>query len=176
MRNQGVIRVLKLIVGAAFAVVLGLVAPVVGAASPLATPAATTVDLNLRAGPGTGYEVLAVMPAGSRVSALLEEPQNGYVQVLYGEQAGWAAAAYLAVGNGGDDPSGGDTAPGSATVTANLNLRSGPGTGHPVVLVVPAGSAVTVTGEGETGYVPVTYQGVYGWVSQFYLIRADLVA
>ena len=161
--------------GAMLLLVLAARGPAPAAASLLASLATTTVDLNLRAGPGPGYEALAAMPAGSRVSALLEETQNGYVQVLYGEQAGWAAAAYLAIGNGGDEPPGGDMAPGSATVTSDLNLRSGSGTDHPVVLVIPAGSAVTVTGEGENGYVPVAYQGTYGWVSEFYLIRSDLV-
>ena len=142
-------------------------------ASPLWSPATTTADLNLRSGPGTGYEVLAVMPAGTRVDALLDEAQGDYVRVRYGELEGWATAAYLAIGNGGDDPNAGT--PGSATVTADLNLREGPGTGYRVVLVIPAGSVVTVTGEGENGFVPVAYQGIYGWVSEYYLIRSDLV-
>ena len=143
-------------------------------ASPLWSPATTTADLNLRSGPGTGYEVLVVMPAGTRVDALLDEAQGDYVRVRYGGLEGWAAAAYLAVGNGGDDPNAG--LPGTATVTVDLNLRAGPGTGYRVVLVIPAGSAVTVTGEGENGFVPVAYQGTYGWVSEYYLVHGDLVA
>ncbi len=143
-------------------------------ASPLWSPATTTADLNLRSGPGTGYEVLAVMPVGTRVDAMLDEAQGDYVRVRYGQLEGWAAAAYLAVGNGGDDPNAGP--PSSATVTADLNLREGPGTDYRIVLVIPAGSAVTVTGEGENGFVPVAYQGTYGWVSEYYLVRGDLVA
>ena len=173
MPNRLLVRLLA--TGALLLLVLAARGPAPAGASPLASPATTTVDLNLRAGPGTSYEVLAVMPARSRVSALLEASQNGHVQVLYGEQAGWAAAAYLAVGNGGDDPTGCDTVAGSATTTADLNLRSGPGTDHPVVLVMPAGSTVTVTGASTNGFAPVAYQGTYGWASEFYLIRADLV-
>ncbi len=169
MPNRLLVRLLA--TGALLLLVLAARGPAPAAASPLASPATTTIDLNLRAGPGTDYEVLAGMPAGSRVSALLEESENGYVQVLYGEQAGWAAAAYLAVGNGGDDPSGGDSGPGTATVTTDLNLRSGPGIGHPIVLVMPAGSTVTITGESTDGFAPVAFQGTYGWASETYLAR-----
>ncbi len=169
MPNRLLVRLLA--TGAMLLLVLAARGPAPAAASPLASPATTTVDLNLRAGPGPGYEALAAMPAGSRVSALLEETQNGYVQVLYGEQAGWAAAAYLAIGSGGDDPTGGDTAPGSATVTSDLNLRSRSGTDHSIVLVMPAGSTVTVTGESTNGFTPVAYQGTYGWASETHLAR-----
>ena len=169
MPNRLLVRLLA--TGALLLLVLAVRGPAPAGASPLASPATTTVDLNLRAGPGTDYEVLVVMPAGSRVSALLEESQNGYVQVLYGERAGWAAAAYLAVGNGGDDPAGGDPAPSTASTTADLNLRSGPGTNHPVVLVMPAGSRVTVTGESTDGFAPVAFQGTYGWAPETYLAR-----
>ncbi len=160
-------------------VLLGLLALVVSGptqvgASPLWSPASTTADLNLRTGPGTGYEVLAVMPAGSRVDAMLDEAQGDYVRVRYGELEGWAATAYLVVGNGGDDPNAGT--PGSATVIADLNPREGPSMGDRVVLVIPAGSTVTVTGEGENGFLPVAYQGTYGWVAEYYLVRGDLVA
>ena len=154
--------------------VLAVSVPTRAGASPLWSPATTTADLNLRAGLGTGYQVLAVMPAGSRVDALLDEAHGDFVRVRYGGMEGWAAAAYLAVGNGSDDPGG--EQPAAATVTDDLNLREGPGPQYRVVLVIPAGSTVTVTDEGENGYVPVAYQGTYGWVSEYYLVRGDLVA
>ncbi len=142
----------------------GLWKPGTAGASPLWSPATTTVDLNLRAGPDTNYEVLTVMPAGSRVEALTEEPQNGFVRVRYGNREGWASAAYLAVGGGDDDPA-------SATTTVDLNLRAGPGTNYKVVLVMPAGSTVTLAGEGANGFAGVAYKGTYGWASEAYLRR-----
>jgi D-alanyl-D-alanine carboxypeptidase len=142
----------------------GLWKPGAAGASPLWSPATTTADLSLRAGPGTGYEVISVMPKGSQVSALTEEPQNGFVRVRYGGREGWAAAAYLATG-------GGDDAPASATTTVALNLRAGPGTTHKVVLVMPAGSAVTLTGESTNGFAAVAYKGTYGWAYEAYLRR-----
>ena len=142
----------------------GLWKPGAAGASPLWSPATTTVDLNLRAGPGTGHKVIAVMPKGSQVSALTEEPQNGFVRVRYGSREGWASTAYLAVG-------GGDDGPASATTTVALNLRAGPGTTHEVVLVMPAGSTVTLTGESTNGFAAVAYQGTYGWAYETYLRR-----
>ncbi len=159
----------RLLATAAFAALLlalNVLAPADASASPLWSPATTTVDLNLRAGPGTGYEILTVMPAGSQVSALTEEPQDGFVRTRYGGLEGWASAAYLAVGDGTNDPE-----PAMATTTVDLSLRAGPGPGYPVVLVIPAGSRVTVTGASENGFAPVAYWGTSGWVSETYLRR-----
>ena len=142
----------------------GLFDPDAAVASPLWSPARTTVALNLRAVPGTGYQVIAVMPKRSQVTALTQEPQNGFVRVRYGSLEGWAYAGYLAVG-------GGDQAPATATTTVNLNLRSGPGTGYQVVLVMPTGSTATITGASANGFAPVAYQGTYGWAYEAYLRR-----
>ena len=148
------------------ALLLGLAAwtPTVAGASPLWSPATTTVDLNLRAGPGTGYEVLAVMPAGTEVSALTEEPQNGFVRVRYGDREGWASTAYLAVGG---EPLRGPT----ATVREDLNLRAGPGFDYDVLTVMPAGAVVTVHDMAGDGFVRVTYEGIAGWAYAAYLAK-----
>ena len=58
-----------------------------------------------------------------------------------------------------------------ATTTVALSLRSGAGTGHPVVLVMPAGSTVTITDESSSGFAPIAYQGTYVWASEAYLAR-----
>jgi hypothetical protein len=56
--------------------------------------ATTLYALNLRAGPGTSYAVLAVMPAGSRVIRT-GKSQGGFDSVTYGSRAGWAYSQYL---------------------------------------------------------------------------------
>jgi uncharacterized protein YraI len=54
--------------------------------------------------------------------------------------------------------------------TTDLNLRSGPSTSEPVLLTIPAGGSVTLTGDGQQGgFVAVEYQGVRGWVYAQYL-------
>jgi hypothetical protein len=76
--------------------------------------------------------------------------------------------------------------PGSAAITvsapitaevnagnAQLNVRSGPGTGYPVVAKVPTGTVLPVLGRNDTGdWVEVTTSGAggsIGWVSSAYV-------
>jgi uncharacterized protein YraI len=51
----------------------------------------------------------------------------------------------------------------SATVTEDLNLRSGPGTSYAVITVMPAGASVEITGDPAGGYYPVSYRGTAGY-------------
>lgn len=120
--------------------------------------ATVTEALNLRGGPSTADEILDVMPAGATVS-LTGDRANGFVSVWYGGQAGWAYAQYL------DGVSGGDT----ATVAEALNLRAGPGTDEDVLVVMPAGAEVMLTGESSRGFVSVSYDGRNGWAAAAYL-------
>lgn len=57
----------------------------------------------------------------------------------------------------------------SATTTSALNLRSGPGTSYGVIVVMPAGAAVEVTGDPQAGFYPVTYRGNSGFASGDFL-------
>lgn len=56
--------------------------------------------------------------------------------------------------------------------TANLNLRSGPGTTYGVITVVPSGTILAHMGKVSNGYYEVGYGHTYGWVSGAYLVPA----
>lgn len=58
----------------------------------------TTDDVNLRAGPGTSYDVLTVIPGGTKVAANTQ-PEDGYLQVRYEGTRGWTSATYLSSPN-----------------------------------------------------------------------------
>jgi uncharacterized protein YraI len=60
----------------------------------------TTSSLNLRESPSTQADVMAVMPKGAKVGAT-NLTSNGFRQVVYKGQIGWAYEQYLAV-RGGD--------------------------------------------------------------------------
>lgn len=77
-----------------FAKRLGLAAAacLVGGAA-FAYPAEVSRDLNLRAGPGTNYEVLATMPGGAVVD--VEGCRGSWCRVDYRGREGWASARYL---------------------------------------------------------------------------------
>lgn len=66
---------------------------------------------------------------------------------------------------------GGET--GTAVTTDVLNLRASPGTDAEILLIIPAGEEVVLTGEESAGFVAVEYAGAAGWVSADFL---DLAA
>ncbi|MDR1828243.1 MAG: SH3 domain-containing protein [Methylobacteriaceae bacterium] len=54
--------------------------------------------------------------------------------------------------------------------TGNVNLRSGPGTGYPVVDTVPAGSPLNIRGcLNDIPWCDVSYGGLRGWMSHNYI-------
>lgn len=128
-----------------------------------------TGALNLRSGPGTSNNVLDVMPRGAQLG-VLGSAQNGFTPVRYEGTDGWAYSQYLTTVN--------PVATATATVgsiietrytTANLNLRSGASTSFGVLLVIPAGSAVGITGAVANGYFPVRFDGTDGFAYASYL-------
>jgi uncharacterized protein YraI len=88
--------------------------------------------------------VLTTMPTGASVT-ITGAITNGFYPVQYNGTAGYAAAQYITV-----------TSTQTATVTGGaLNLRSGPGTTYSVLLVMPNGATVTITGALTSGFYPV---------------------
>lgn len=113
--------------------------------------------LNLRSGPGVSYSVLALMPTGASLT-ITGALTNGYYPVTYNGTAGYAAAEFIQI-----------LSTQTATTTARLNLRSGPGSTYAVLLVIPNGATVTITGSAQNGFYPVTYNGTSGYASSTYL-------
>ncbi len=124
-------------------------------------------DLNLRAGPSTNDEVLAVMPAGSMVT-VDGGAADGFYPVTYSGISGWAHGDYLDIGGAGTEA---PSATGSATVTSDLNLRAGPSTSDGVLAVMPEGAVVSLTGDSENGFLSVSYNGTEGWAFADYLSK-----
>jgi len=59
------------------------------------TSATAWTDLNLRAGPGATYEVVAVIPAAQTVSVDGCLDETNWCRVTHGEIDGWASGEYL---------------------------------------------------------------------------------
>jgi uncharacterized protein YraI len=62
-----------------------------------AAPGVATGTVNLRAGPGTNYARIAVIPAGAPVE-VLRCPR--WCEVIHAGRRGWASASYIARGPG----------------------------------------------------------------------------
>lgn len=79
---------------------LALVSIVLGAVAlpAVAEAAYTTGNVNLRAGPDTGYQVLTTLPPGTHVRVLTCQP--GWCQVRLQGTFGWISSSYIAGGPG----------------------------------------------------------------------------
>lgn len=166
--------------GFLFLLLLSLLMPATALA---ADPATISEELNLRAGPGRGYPILAVMPAGSAVR-ITGDASEGWYPVRYNELNGWAYAEYIAV-NGqaqGAAAAGGGGVRGSATVvTSLLNMRGGPGTSYGVVAQLPYGTTVQIVGNPQAGdgrtWLEVAALGFgQGWVAAEFLDAGEVPA
>jgi uncharacterized protein YkwD/uncharacterized protein YraI len=61
-----------------------------------------------------------------------------------------------------------------ATAASDVNLRSGPAESYPLVETLSPGTAMTVTGAEQQGYVPVKVDGQFGWVATQWIERGPL--
>lgn len=173
---------LKAVFGSGVAVAAGQmsgVAPLFGSAAAQNGDQQRTVNvdrLNLRTGPGLGYDVVTVLSYGDIVSiAGGTQWADGYEWVevaVYGSQShGWVASQYIGTSSVPTFPVGEDL---TVQVDA-LNLRSGPGLGYGVIAGLSYGTVVTTTDVAANGdgyqwfnvYVPSL--GVSGWVASMYL-------
>ena len=132
-------------------------------AAPAPDGAAATDALNLRSGPGPDYAIVTQIPEGSEmvVSGVAEA---GYIPVTFNGFTGWVAEQYVSLP---------DPVVTTASATQALNLRSGPSISDAILLVIPAGGLVELTGASQDGYLGVTYGGNQGWADAAYLAIQD---
>ncbi len=117
----------------------------------------TGEGLNIRSGPGTGYDSVGSYASGTRVNIL--EQINGWGCT----NKGWISMNYIY-----KDGTKADGA-GTGTVTGdNVNIRSGPGTGYDAVGSLSEGDEVEILAQFE---IDGTYWGCTdkGWVCMDYV-------
>lgn len=138
-------------------------------------------NLNLRATAKTG-KVLVAMKKGSTVTATGKSAHSGtWLEVKSGSKTGWASAKYLAKQKPAvsqsakpkpkaqPKPQAAVKKPETRSTTSGLNMRSGAGTTHKVVLVLKAKTKVQLTGKKSGKWVQVKVGTKTGWVSGSYL-------
>ena len=149
------------------------------------TATVTASGLNVRSGPGIGNRILIVIRRGQvyPLAGYRNAEANWVMITLPGGEQGWVHANYvttsvpvssLAVWNAqpAPSPTPPPTASGNATVTAyHLNMRSGPGITHSVIVVLDLGQTMTLQGRNSAGnWVRVTLpNGTAGWVHANYI-------
>ena len=145
----------------------------------------------LRDQPGYEAAVLATLGDGSPLQitggAVTDAQGLAWTPVVAGGQSGYVPAGYVSAGLAAPEPAAApepvaaseaavapevasDPAPlaapaGTAATTTDANLRSGPSVDAAVIMVLAQGTAVSVDGEATNGFVPVTGNGVSGWLA-----------
>ncbi len=127
-----------------------------------------TANVNVRSGPGTGYTKLGVLAKGTKVEKL--GTSGSWTIVNYNDQKAYISSNYL---KGASSSSGGSTTqPGYVTATANVNVRSGPGTGYSKLGTLAAGTTVAKLGASGSWTI-INYNGTKAYVSSAYLKAAS---
>lgn len=123
--------------------------------APTVTPVegTTLTQLNVRAEPSTGSEVLGTINAFSTVQIVGKDASGNWYQILFQGRNGWLTAAYVQTvaasqvpvigGGAGDGP--------QAVATQQINIRSGPGTDFNSLGTINALDVVTLTGKNASG-------------------------
>lgn len=128
----------------------------------------TTANLNLRTGPGTGYSIILTIPKGTTVSVL--GYSGSWSKLTYNGKTGYSYSSYLVT-----SPAAPINPAGTAYVTtANLNLRTGPSTGYPILLTIPLNKTVTVSSI-SNNWANLTYNGTVGYSSATYLKKVEII-
>lgn len=155
--------------------------PIIGAPGPVAaTGVVNTGALNVRSGPGVGFAPLEVIYQGAQASVLGRTADSSWLQIRTARGTiGWVNASLLNLNVAvGSLPVVGDATPPPATnavvTTGQLNVRSGPSIGFPVMTTITQGTHLTLIGRSATAVTPPWVQvrltnGLVGWVNANYL-------
>jgi len=153
-------------------------------ATPIPIDGTLKIKVNVRSGPGTGYDSLGQLEAGEKIQIIARDSQAAWYLILYPsapQGRAWVAAQYVTVAPGTNVPL--DATPTQAGPTGRviqrLNVRSGPGTSFDTLGLLEPGVAVSLTGKNTTAsWFQIDYPagpGGRGWVTSQY-VQTDAAA
>lgn len=136
--------------------------------------------VRFRSGASTNATIISVLSEGTYVK-VRSGSTGDWVAVTYNGSAGYIHKDYLAKSSA--PPSSGNTNSGNtssgfrlangdhAKTTTNLNLRYSPSFSAGVAAVVPTGTVVLITGTPTSGFYPVNWDGLKGYMYTTYLSK-----
>jgi uncharacterized protein YraI len=137
-----------------------------------------TIQVNVRSGPGTGFDSLGLLDAGKKVQIVSQDSQKKWYQIVYPSASqgfAWVTAQYVRIAAGTEGPPEATPTPTGPTgrVTQRLNVRSGPGMTFDSLGLLEANTTVSLTGENVTAsWFQVDYPAGpegRGWVTAQYV-------
>jgi len=158
----------------------------------------TLANVYVRTGPAENYPAYGIVPAGinGRIIGISEDSLYWVVRIdpaIVGNGYGWMRAEYIAASNTAgmtvvatppltttEAPPAPPAGVPTGTATDYLNVRSGPGTNYPVLVVAPPGASGYITGKSsDSQWWQVKISTQYaadglGWVSGGYVITQNV--
>lgn len=154
--------------------------------------------LNVRSGPGTTYKIKTAVESGT-VHKVLEKSKDWYKIQLSNGISGWVYSSYVeeTVEGVSSESTNESTKPnedddnnnnnnnnidivetevnlnGKVTSSANLNVRSGPGTNYSIKGSLSSGKVVFLLSESNGWYKVKLSSGEIGWVSSSYISKTN---
>jgi len=131
--------------------------------------------LNLRAAPTVNSAILAHLRHGQTITVLERYARWTYVQM--GTVSGYVSNDYIIYGEGGNTGGAPETAPAEKTFAivlpeSGLNLRASASLTSGVIMTLPQGAMLSVTGTERSGMLPVSLGGLSGFVAAEYVFTA----
>ena len=143
-----------------------------------------TYRLNVRSGPGVSHNVIDTVAGGTVLPVISLRVGSDWIQVTSPSGPGWVNSFYAVargdftsvpnqytpsnLGSGTAIPAG---APHVVVNTAYLNVRTGPGIGHSVLITVKGGTNLLVTAiDGGGVWYQVETSAGSGWINSTYAV------
>ena len=133
-----------------------------GSSSASGTTMVATANVNVRTGPGTNYSILGSLTKGTTITKV--GTSGSWTKVVFNGSYAYVSSAYLSVYSGGSSSSTDTT----MVATANVNVRSGPGTNYSILGFLTKGTTITKTGTSGS-WTKVVYKGSTAYVHSAYL-------
>ena len=146
--------------------------------TPVLIDGTLTIKVNVRSGPGTTYDSLGQLEAGSKVQVIARDGTGKWYKIFYpstAQEYGWIASQFVTITAGTGIPQDATPTPAGpmGQVIQRLNVRAGPGTTFDLLGVLEAGAAVSLTGKNSTAsWFQIDYPagpGGQGWVTSQYV-------
>ncbi|MGM9615858.1 MAG: SH3 domain-containing protein [Oscillospiraceae bacterium] len=129
----------------------------------------TASEVNLRKGPGTGYDVVTTVPAGTELQRT--GTANGWNRVVYKGQEVYISGSMTEAVTGSTV----SAVVGTLKVTSDVNVRSAANTDSTILGVAKVGTSLPTTGITDGGkWFRVSYNGQEGYVNRKLVSVEDL--
>lgn len=171
-------------IGPAFLYLSWMQVPFVPVSTPMVSGQAqltiNTARLNMRSTPFVADNIITTLSRGETYPVIGRSSNSSWYQIRVGQNVGWVSSRYVIATNIASVPIvntqiSAPDAPTTSTSfalrsTANLNIRSGPGTNYTRLGIMPFRTTCVILARNTNNtWWMITYDGVTGWVSSAYV-------